>query len=371
MRDQMETALFELNTCGHQFLLEMVPFRDPESHWALSRFVESVARSTLPAPLVDPVLLRCLWSLDHHTGGRMPMLVERFVAVSTFDGRDRFRTIVEDLLKFRGITDPMVARAVAEIDTRYAEADLEKVLAGKEGVTPRQLGDAFEKTTGLRTRAYIKSFRLSRAARMLVETHESKIWLKVGYGANSASNFDKDFRRQFGMTPGEYRRRALPTTLPPRLGNVVPATDAVVMSAADKCDRAVRVLIIEDDTTCAEMIASFLRSNGYTVAIALSATDGLREAAHRTPDVVLLDYRLGNGIDGIECLRALRRERRSRRPGVAIITAAVDVYDYSDEVRELRALLVPKPCGLEQYLAVVAYLSAPDFEFPVTERKAG
>jgi len=190
MRDQMEAALYELNTRGHQFLLETVPFRDPESHWALSRFVEWVARCTLPAPLVDAVLLRCLWSLDHHTGGRVPMLVERFVAVPSFDGRVRFRTILEDLLKFRGIGEPIVARAVAEIDTRYAEADLEKALAREDDVTPRQLGDAFEKTTGLRTQAYVKSVRLSRAARLLVDTHENKIWLKVGYGPNSVAGSD-------------------------------------------------------------------------------------------------------------------------------------------------------------------------------------
>lgn len=118
------------------------------------------------------------------------------------------------------------------------------------------------------------------------------------------------------------------------------------------------MLIVEDDVTCAETTARFLRMNGYTVALAASGENGLREAETVMPDLVLLDQRLGDGMTGLECLRALRRTARARnaartdrapQPAVVLITADWELEE--DEVRELDAFLLNKPCDADQILA--------------------
>jgi hypothetical protein len=79
-------------------------------------------------------------------------------------------------------------------------------------------------------------------------------------------------------------------------------------------------------------------------------------ASSVTPDVVLLDHWLGDGMTGLECLRPLRRQRLTRQPAVALITADWEVHD--GDARELGAILVHKVCDLDQIHDTVVYLSA-------------
>jgi AraC-like DNA-binding protein/CheY-like chemotaxis protein len=353
MTDVSKVLLFELAVRAHRFLLRVLPFRQPESQTAVGEFIEYVDTVSLPTPFVDAVLLRCLATLDRRSGGRLPTLVDRYVSHHRVSGcATRFRTIVEDVLKYGAIADPLAARAIASIDIRYAEAKLETWLAQELNVTARQLSDALKKTTGATTTEYIKNVRLMRAARLLVETNESKIWLKVGYGARSDSNFVHDFRNHFGITPSEYRRRSLPSTLTPAVLQHL-GTGGCGPAAAKPVKRAVRVLIIDDDVTSIVATATFLRANGHIVACASNGEDGLREAASLTPDVVVAEHRLAEGMNGIDCLYALQRQRRGRPSASVLVTADWEVGE--GQLRELRALVMHKPCDLEQIAKSVDY----------------
>jgi len=84
-----------------------------------------------------------------------------------------------------------------------------------------------------------------------------------------------------------------------------------------------RVLIVEDDSHVREMLAEYLRTHGYEVALAEQGT-AMREAVEKTlPDVVLLDVNLP-GEDGFTLARFLR-ERYD--VGIIMVTAAADVAD--------------------------------------------
>ncbi|MER5873662.1 response regulator transcription factor [Streptomyces sp. NPDC002044] len=66
-----------------------------------------------------------------------------------------------------------------------------------------------------------------------------------------------------------------------------------------------RVLVVEDDPTVAEVVSGYLVRAGYAVDHAPDGPDALRRAAGRWPDLVLLDLMLP-GMDGLEVCRRLR-----------------------------------------------------------------
>lgn len=348
-----EASHFDLVTRGHRFILDVLPFRDPDSQAVLAGFVKYVTACDLPWVLVDALLVRCLIVLDRHTGGMLPTLVERYASDSRLQySAVRFHVCIEDLLRYRGIADPLVARAVAEIDQAYADSALRVQLPEKLGVTSRALCAAFEQATGLTTGEYLRAVRLSQAARLLVETQERKVWASVGY--NDPSNFVHDFQEHFEMTPGQYRKRMVPSRLPASVRHITRRTPDDAAFAQKSPQHPTRVLIIDDDEGCTETTARFLRAKGCKVATALAADEGMREASSSTPDVVLLDQWLGNGATGLEWLRALR-QRLTRQPAIALVTADWQIQEA--EARELGAFLIHKLCDLDQIYDTVVYLS--------------
>jgi len=84
-----------------------------------------------------------------------------------------------------------------------------------------------------------------------------------------------------------------------------------------------RILIVEDDRTIREMLAEYLRTHGYEVALA-DHGDAMRKTVEKClPDVVLLDVKLP-GEDGFTLARFLR-ERYD--VGIIMVTGSGDVAD--------------------------------------------
>jgi DNA-binding response OmpR family regulator len=81
----------------------------------------------------------------------------------------------------------------------------------------------------------------------------------------------------------------------------------------------VRVLLIEDDVAAAEMYRLRLVADGYSVVIARDGQEGLRMAAHESPDFIYLDLRLP-GLDGFEVLERLRADTTTMHIPVIILT---------------------------------------------------
>lgn len=83
---------------------------------------------------------------------------------------------------------------------------------------------------------------------------------------------------------------------------------------------SLRVLLVEDDAALRHTLRDALLVEGYEVLCAASLADGLAQARHAAPDVVLLDLGLPDG-DGQALLAALRQ--RSSTP-VILISARQD-----------------------------------------------
>ena len=76
-----------------------------------------------------------------------------------------------------------------------------------------------------------------------------------------------------------------------------------------------RVLLVEDDSALRQTLREALQTEGHQVLAAASLADGLAQAAHGQPDLVLLDLGLPDG-DGATLLASLRQ--RSATPVIVI-----------------------------------------------------
>ncbi|WP_034388940.1 response regulator transcription factor [Deinococcus sp. YIM 77859] len=65
------------------------------------------------------------------------------------------------------------------------------------------------------------------------------------------------------------------------------------------------VLIVEDNAGVRDMVREYLEEHGYRVRVASNGQEGLLEARHHRPDLVLLDVMMPH-MDGLEFLRRFR-----------------------------------------------------------------
>jgi two-component system, OmpR family, response regulator len=109
-----------------------------------------------------------------------------------------------------------------------------------------------------------------------------------------------------------------------------------------------RVLVVDDEPSITELVATVLRYEGFEVDVAGSGWDALRKASEFRPDLVVLDLMLPDH-DGFEVHRRLR-DRGVRVP--VIFLTARDATE--DKVRGLTIGgddYVTKPFSLEELVA--------------------
>ena len=84
--------------------------------------------------------------------------------------------------------------------------------------------------------------------------------------------------------------------------------------------RSASILIIEDDPEVREHLELFVREEGYDAATAVDGPAALELAARRTirPDLVLADYNLPNGMNGIQVCQKLREELGRQIPFIIL-----------------------------------------------------
>jgi len=129
-------------------------------------------------------------------------------------------------------------------------------------------------------------------------------------------------------------------------GAPAPASRPTAEKRAD--GTPVRVLVVDDEPSLAELLSSVLRYEGWDVETASTGAEAVRTAREFRPDAVVLDIMLPD-FNGLEVMRRLRAEvpqicvlfltaRDAVEDRVAGITAGGDDY-------------VTKPFSLEEVLA--------------------
>ncbi|MCI0545040.1 MAG: response regulator transcription factor [Actinobacteria bacterium] len=110
-------------------------------------------------------------------------------------------------------------------------------------------------------------------------------------------------------------------------------------------DRSGRILVVDDEETLTDLVASALRFAGYEVETAGDGFGALRTIKGTPPDLVVLDVSMP-GIDGFEVCRRIRRD--GLQTPVIFLTARDDIDDIRTGFRQGGDDYLTKPFSLEE-----------------------
>ena len=111
-----------------------------------------------------------------------------------------------------------------------------------------------------------------------------------------------------------------------------------------------RILIVEDEISLAELVANRLKKEKYTVDISNDGEEGLYNALMDIYDLILLDIMLPN-VDGIEILKEIKKNNIKSK--VIMLTAKSELEDkllgFSIGANDY----IPKPFHIDELVARV------------------
>ena len=87
-----------------------------------------------------------------------------------------------------------------------------------------------------------------------------------------------------------------------------------------------RILVAEDDRDIADLIAHYLRKQGWEPHIVSAGDDALAYAKRHPIDVVILDLMMP-GLSGLEVCRALRGDKNTESVPIIMVTARAEETD--------------------------------------------
>jgi AraC-like DNA-binding protein len=106
-----------------------------------------------------------------------------------------------------GSRSPGVARALHYIHTHLDERFDVSTLARAAGMSPSSLHHRFRAATTLTPVQYLKSMRLDRARQLMLEEGFQAAEAAVRVGYESPSQFSREFKRSYGLSPRAYCER--------------------------------------------------------------------------------------------------------------------------------------------------------------------
>jgi len=115
------------------------------------------------------------------------------------------------------------------------------------------------------------------------------------------------------------------------------------------------VLIVEDNDKNMKLARDVLQAKGYQTLEAVTGEEGVRLAAEKGPDLVLMDIQLP-GMSGIEALKQLRSDARTKAIPVVALTASVTPTDRSAITAAGFDAFLGKPINLKEFIETVKRL---------------
>lgn len=102
-----------------------------------------------------------------------------------------------------------------------------------------------------------------------------------------------------------------------------------------------KILLVEDEGLVALHLKKILDENGFEeIIVARNGEEAISKARESDPDLVLMDIRLGKGINGIE---AVKRINQTRKIPVIYITASTDEHTHKEAKATGPLAILSKP----------------------------
>jgi len=114
----------------------------------------------------------------------------------------------------------------------------------------------------------------------------------------------------------------------------------------------IKVLVVDDESSAAQLMDDYLKPEGYSVTIADSVASALAALASQRPDVVILDLRMpGSPTEGLHLLKRLKERPETR--DIPVVIASVLEPDASSANRMGAAAYLTKPIQKQRLLEVL------------------
>lgn len=110
------------------------------------------------------------------------------------------------------------------------------------------------------------------------------------------------------------------------------------------------ILIVEDEKEIRDLLAHYLRKEGFQPLVACDGEEGMAKARAEKPDLILLDILLPK-MDGLELLRKIRADRGIAHTPVAMLTAKGDETDRIVGLELGADDYIPKPFSPREVVA--------------------
>jgi CheY-like chemotaxis protein len=127
-----------------------------------------------------------------------------------------------------------------------------------------------------------------------------------------------------------------------------------------------KILIIEDNLLNLELATDLLEANGFVVASAQTAEDGLRRAHELLPDLVLMDFSLP-GMDGLTATKNLKADPATCHLIVVGLTANAMKGDEESARAAGCDGYLTKPIDTRTFIAAVTQFIASSGAHPINQ----
>lgn len=106
-----------------------------------------------------------------------------------------------------GLADPAIGRALALMHARVAHPWTSEALAAEALLSRSAFAERFTTLVGVPPMSYLTTWRMQVAGQRLRESRRSIAQVAEAVGYESEAAFARAFKREMGVSPGEYRRR--------------------------------------------------------------------------------------------------------------------------------------------------------------------
>jgi AraC-like DNA-binding protein len=112
---------------------------------------------------------------------------------------------VQEVGWFRGLKDPVVGRAIANIHQRPSHSWTVDKIAQGVALSPSRLAARFVEAMGLSPMAYVAQWRMNVACRKLTDSRLTVDQISAEVGYESPAAFNRAFKNRLGFSPAAWR----------------------------------------------------------------------------------------------------------------------------------------------------------------------